>query len=199
VEITAHVGKHWKKFFLHLEIHCGFNVESEAHLWLLHFLFLGRLNQQLKNWIAIWNNHTHSGTNKTPNDMYKQGTLQYGSRSLYLAPLSTQDPVANEEQLTDYGMDWNAFDDNNIRSHHNAYNNIPDESGSANPFLSENPDEMSHVEVPITPCPLSSVNVDQLNNYLQQLPCYHSQNFDQLALLWNYALAYATSVAQNAQ
>ncbi|KAF5344872.1 hypothetical protein D9758_011570 [Tetrapyrgos nigripes] len=162
VEVTAHVGRHWKQFFLHLEINCGFNVENEAHVWLLHFLFLGRLNKQLKDWIAIWNNHTHSGTNKTPNDMYKQGIVQFGNRALphHLAPVSPNDPVANEEELMEYGMDWHDFEDNNIRSHHNGANNLSDDSTGANPFTSETPDEMSHVEVPTTPCPLPAVNME---------------------------------------
>jgi hypothetical protein len=148
------------------------------------------------------NNHAHSGTNKTPSDMYKQGVQQFGVRALphHLAPLSGNDPVGSDEhQLMEYGMDWNAFDDNNIRNHHNESNNVSDDSGASNPFLSETPNEMNHVEVPITPCPLSAMDLGNFDRYLQQLPCYHSSNFDDLALLWNYALAYATQNATATQ
>ncbi|KAF5328464.1 hypothetical protein D9758_017014 [Tetrapyrgos nigripes] len=202
VEVTTHVGQHWKKFFMHLEIHCRYNVDNVGHIWLLHFLFLDRINQQLSDWINVWNFHTHSGTNKTPNDMYHQGIQQFGNRTIdprQLAPLAANDPVVgNEEQLVEYGMDWNAYDQNAIRSHHNEHNNISDGTGAANPFLLETqPEYMNHVEVPSTPCPFSSIDVDNLGRYLQQLPCCHSRDFNDLALLWNYALAYAENAAQN--
>jgi hypothetical protein len=186
VDVTAHVGRQWKEFFRNLEDYYGFVVDNEAHIWLLHHLFLPRLNQALKNWILVWNNHNVSTSNKSPNDMYCQGMMAHGFRGLFPDELAL-------DQLSDYGIDWTAYDQRSIRDHHDQHNPsaVATEDGR-NPFLAEQPETWNYVEVPSTPCPLDAAHLQQLEVYLQQHPCYRSIDWSHLSQLWLDALAYVT-------
>ncbi|KAG6914616.1 hypothetical protein DXG01_016286 [Tephrocybe rancida] len=57
VDVTRGVGKKWKDFFCHLKVHDGLNADLDAHIWLLHYLFLDAINVDLTMWANIWNNH----------------------------------------------------------------------------------------------------------------------------------------------
>lgn len=86
VDVTSGFGKKWKEFFHHLEIYHSLNIHSDLHIWLLHHLFLSRINQDIKDWISAWNYHTMSSqtnTHQTPAAMYMQGMLENGIRGVF--------------------------------------------------------------------------------------------------------------------
>ncbi len=41
-----------------LEAHDGLDINSDAHIWLLHHLFLSAINTDATVWTETWNNHT---------------------------------------------------------------------------------------------------------------------------------------------
>ena len=43
-----------------LESNHGLDVDKDAHIWLLHFLFLGYINIDADAWMRAWNMHTLS-------------------------------------------------------------------------------------------------------------------------------------------
>ena len=58
----------WKAFFVHLEDIHYLDVGNPHHLWLLHFLFLGKLNDDCQQFQHDWNQHPISkrGHNQSP-------------------------------------------------------------------------------------------------------------------------------------
>ncbi|KAJ7885136.1 hypothetical protein B0H14DRAFT_2338856, partial [Mycena olivaceomarginata] len=57
VDVTAQVGVTWAEHFTALEIRYGLDINNVAHIWLLHFLFLGTINTQLAFFAEAWNQH----------------------------------------------------------------------------------------------------------------------------------------------
>ncbi|KAI0767567.1 hypothetical protein C8Q74DRAFT_1203854 [Fomes fomentarius] len=57
-DVTSGFGQKWKNFFIELETHCHLNASDRCHLWLLHFLFKGAINQDASDWVQTWNHHT---------------------------------------------------------------------------------------------------------------------------------------------
>ncbi|KAI0371588.1 hypothetical protein BV20DRAFT_1051599 [Pilatotrama ljubarskyi] len=45
VDVTSGFGSKWKEFFHQLEAQHGLNVDNDAHVWLLHHLFLEAINR----------------------------------------------------------------------------------------------------------------------------------------------------------
>ncbi|KAJ7046261.1 hypothetical protein C8F04DRAFT_1206204 [Mycena alexandri] len=56
-DITAQTGATWADVFIILELHHVLNINSAYHIWLLHFLFLHQINEQLRFFIEAWNQH----------------------------------------------------------------------------------------------------------------------------------------------
>ncbi|PVF98527.1 hypothetical protein CPB86DRAFT_357083 [Serendipita vermifera] len=59
----------------------------DSHIWLLHYLFLDRINQDAIDWAGAWNLHSMrlshgKGGTKSPEDRYFDGMRQYGPRGL---------------------------------------------------------------------------------------------------------------------
>ena len=57
-DTTEGYSQKWKNFFYELETHCRLNPESTWHIWLLHFLFIGAIQEDAQEWVSMWNNHT---------------------------------------------------------------------------------------------------------------------------------------------
>jgi hypothetical protein len=60
VDVTRGFGTKWKVFFQMLESNHGLDLDKDAHIWLLHFLFLGYINSDADAWMRAWNMHTLS-------------------------------------------------------------------------------------------------------------------------------------------
>ena len=185
--MTLGFGGKWKLFFQGLECHDGLDPDLDAHIWLLHYLFLDIINQDAIEWAEAWNNHIlaqRRARHASPRDMFFFGMLEQGVRGFDLG-----DSI---EDVESYGIDWNDFDDPQIRTHHVAENPDPSYADN-NPFLSQLPTHLNHVEVSIPDAPLSMEQIALLRNYLESLPFYNSRNMDDYRLLWISALNFVTT------
>src|SRR5882762_3683013 len=143
VDVTAQVGSKWADFFTLLEPSHGFNINNEAHVWLLHHIFLSRLNQELAFFADSWNHHRiqiRDGPNRSPADMFGFDMLVRGVWGEQVA-----DEVTGEE-LEVYGVDWEALVDDRFL-HSRETNNLTDEGWSS--WLGNNgpPNHLNMVEV----------------------------------------------------
>lgn len=103
VDVTRGFGRKWKDLFRLLETTYGLNVDNERHLWLLHYLFLNRINDDIEAWIGSWNHHTLSSrtqTYQTPSVMYQQGMIQHGFRGVFPEPEGDRQ---GDQAYADYG------------------------------------------------------------------------------------------------
>ena len=57
VDVTAKVGSSWAQHFGMLEIEFDLDVNNARHIWLLHYLFLPCVNEDLMLFVGAWNNH----------------------------------------------------------------------------------------------------------------------------------------------
>lgn len=89
VEVGTQFARRWRAFFQQLEKYHHLNPGSPTHLWLLHHLFLGSINEDCELFQENWNSHPISGlghfqspnvrVHPMPND-----TLAINDRSFYL-------------------------------------------------------------------------------------------------------------------
>ncbi|VDB89332.1 unnamed protein product [Peniophora sp. CBMAI 1063] len=71
--------RQWRAFFMRLERLHHLDVKNQAHLWLLHKLFLPLIDQQCQSFKADWNAHSVSTeSNRTPDDMRLLARLRQG-------------------------------------------------------------------------------------------------------------------------
>jgi hypothetical protein len=190
VDMTAGIGSKWYNFFQLLEVHDGLNVENDTHIWLLHHLFLSRLNQDLDAWIGAWNNHTlarRGQPHSTPTQLYFHGQVENGVRSVFPEPLGNAD-----EDYAAYGIDWADIDNNRIRDHHHLHN--PDDGDRRDPVAGNIPEHMSHVDVPDTRCPFDETQIAHLNTFLSNLPVFNNNDMGSYRSIWIEALRFVTDM-----
>ena len=93
------------------------------------------------------------------------------------------------EDIESYGIDWSDFNNPQIQTHYTMEN--PDSAhADNNPFLSQLPTHLNHVEVPVPDTPLSTEQITLLRNHLQSLSSFGSRNMDDCRLLWITALNF---------
>ena len=200
--MTSGFGRKWKEFFLYLELHHHLDRNNDAHLWLVHHIFLPYINNDASTWAATWNEHTLSSRTESyasPHQKYIHGMLEKGCRALF--PQSAQIPAEDPDQLgedaiTAYGVDWEDMEQNHIMQHH-AEHHQHHQNVIDNPFISNLPDRLSHVSSEDPRCPFEAATVDELNTYLSQLPYLSRCNISDcnaLTQLWIDALVYATNL-----
>ena len=198
VDVTKGFGCKWKDFFEVLEAHDGLNIDSDAHIWLLHHLFLDKINSDAIAWTATWNNHTLSRRNQahqSPQHMYVHGIVKNGVRGVHF---DYEDNVDGNRE--EYGIDWEDIDRPAIRRHHDTFNleNEP-EANNGNPFTVNHPDRLSHIEVPDTRCPFDAHQLHRFNTQLQNLPTIPSNDMHSHRFTWINTLALATTAIASAQ
>ncbi|KAI0794620.1 hypothetical protein C8Q74DRAFT_1315231 [Fomes fomentarius] len=145
-DVTSGFGQKWKNFFIKLETHCHLNASDQCHLWLLHFLFKGAINQDASDWVQTWNHHTmqiKGAPNRSPYNMYLLSLATDGARGAD-ALLETGADIGD---IAEYGIDWAAADDPRIMNH--LLEREPNEWDEVNPFvappLSNRPQRAPHV------------------------------------------------------
>ena len=192
--VTRGFGVKWKDFFQGLEMYDNLDVNLDAHIWLLHFLFLQRINQDAAQWAEAWNHHpiTIRGDHpRTPRDLFFFGMLQHGTHGInFLQPSEESEDIGD---LQEYGIDWEAFDEDDIRNHHHQANSV--EEDVDNPFV-VGPLHLSDVQVPEADCPLTDMQVLELKQALEGLPHYFSTSMYDLRLLWVDALQICHDLLQ---
>ena len=169
VDVTHGFGRKWKNFFQDLEVHDGLNPDSDAHIWLLHYLFLSAINQDALEWAEAWNQHTMSirgERQRSPRDMFFFGMIQNGPRGINRPGQQPIDDQVDAMDIAGYGVDWDALDDEHVRNHHNEAN--PNDAG--NPFEINEPEHLNNVEVNGPECPLSQEQLDYLNAHVDVIP-----------------------------
>jgi len=115
VDITAQIGASWAEAFTCLEVNHGLDINNTHHIWLLHYLFLQSLNQQLSFFAESWNQHQmqiRDGPNRSPADMFGFDMLVHGLRGDH--PFSANEGGMTDEELEVYGVDWEALQSSNV-------------------------------------------------------------------------------------
>jgi hypothetical protein len=101
-DFTRGMGRKWKDFFIDLEENHGFLVGSPSHVWLLHWLFLDAVNEEVQEWVEAWNHHRISlrGTvDRSPRDLFLFSIVQDGMRGMVSNPEIYDEPI--QGNLTD--------------------------------------------------------------------------------------------------
>lgn len=97
-----------KQLFQHLEDEGILHPDSSVELWCLQYVYLPRLNRDLKRFADGWNQHRLSTCGgKTPIQLYVHGMVhnrgqgQTGVEDIFIEPPATDDQVQE-----DFGIDW---------------------------------------------------------------------------------------------
>jgi len=57
-------------FLFHYFVRCGLDVDNNLHMYILHYLFMDRINESLTEFQNVWNNHKlRSVENKSPTQL----------------------------------------------------------------------------------------------------------------------------------
>ena len=87
------------KLFYFLEQHGILDHLNEHHLWALHYVFLPRINQSLKEFVNSWNSHPiRTANHKSPQQLFIAGALV-----LQQSGLTAMDILETIDE--DYGID----------------------------------------------------------------------------------------------
>jgi hypothetical protein len=111
-DVTRGFGAKWKDFFQGLEMYDSVDVNLNAPIWLLHFLFLERISQDALQWAEAWNHHpiTIRGDHpRSPRNLVFFGMLQHGTRGVDFPQSYGESEDIGDIQ--EYGIDWEAFDE----------------------------------------------------------------------------------------
>ncbi|KAJ3507942.1 hypothetical protein NMY22_g16776 [Coprinellus aureogranulatus] len=206
VDVTAQVGSQWQTAFTNLELRHGLNINNPHHIWLLHYLFLPVINQQLSFFAESWNHHRiqiRGGPNRSPADMFGFDMLVHGVRGQQLPPLQRPPPQYEdhdlpEEELEVYGIDWTAFrDDQLLRSLRG--NNSQTEEGTSWIGRTGPPPNLN--EVPLDP-PDAPGQEGQFGQFQQEMGQWIRRLEEQgqdvtIEALWTTGLAAAQHVYGN--
>ncbi|KAJ7589913.1 hypothetical protein C8J56DRAFT_1139619 [Mycena floridula] len=125
VDVTAQVGHTWGSMFDILELHHGLDINNQHHLWLLHHLFLGTINDHLALFTQGWNEHRiqiQGAANRSPNDMFVFDNYIHGVRGHQLD--------MTDDELEVYGIDWEGLNLDRVRESQMANNPQGEDSTS---------------------------------------------------------------------
>jgi hypothetical protein len=189
-DVTEGFGSKWKDFFTDLEANEGLDVDNPAHIWLLHHLFLGSINQDTLAWAEAWNSHKlqmRGEPQQTPQEMFFFSMLEDGPRGLG-GPQSQgeegdSDGLEDGEDVSMFGIDWDEMDNKALMEHHHRHNPIQLD----NPF-SASPSTLSEVVCTPPDCPLLAESVHQLDLYLSQVADINSHSMLVHRNIWIEAL-----------
>ncbi|KAF8159047.1 hypothetical protein K438DRAFT_1441769, partial [Mycena galopus ATCC 62051] len=187
VDVTAQVGATWGDHFTLLEVRYGLDINNVAHIWLLHFLFLGTINTQLTFFAESWNQHRiqiRNGPNRSPTDMFVFDMYVNGVRGDQLPP---EEEDLGEDELEVYGIDWQGLRDDGVL-HSQAQNNLSTEGSSSWVGRTGPPPDLSQV---IVQPPVGTLTEQEATNlYNSFLHLIGSAHDGDIILLWNQALAH---------
>ncbi|KAJ7581385.1 hypothetical protein C8J56DRAFT_793713 [Mycena floridula] len=125
VDVTAQVGHIWASMFNILELCHGLDINDQHHLWLLHHLFLGTINDHLALFVQGWNEHCiqiRGSANRSPNDMFIFDSYIHGVHGHQLD--------MTDEELEVYGIDWEGLNLDRVRESQMANNPQGEDSTS---------------------------------------------------------------------
>ncbi|KAJ7137390.1 hypothetical protein C8R43DRAFT_1097897 [Mycena crocata] len=187
VDVTAQVGAAWADRFILLELRYGLDINSIAHIWLLHFLFLATINSELAFFAESWNQHRiqiRNGPNRSPTDMFVFDMFVNGVRG---DRLPEQEEGLGDSELELYGIDWQGLRDEAVLDSQRQNNSMAEGSTSWVGRVGPPPD-LSEVVVQPPAGTLSEHELLDLNNAFSNL--LGSADEDDIISLWTNALAY---------
>jgi hypothetical protein len=204
VDFTQAVGIKWKIFFEDLEWNHLLDPSRPSHIWLLHWLFLEAINDDVSAWINAWNSHKVSlkgEPDRSPRDMYLFGMVEHGPRGiqhLVTSPPLTDLDEANLENPATFGVDHEIMEDPAL--FHSFLEHNPGEHGHTddrNPFdINGLPAILSEVICEVVNIPLPGNFVQQLQAGLLAIPgiSFATQDMTVRRLLWQNSLQLCTDV-----
>ncbi|KAF7335038.1 Integrase catalytic domain-containing protein [Mycena venus] len=192
-DVTRGFGRKWSQFFLSLEISCGLRPDLDAHVWLIHHLFLPAINQDAQDWARTWNEHKirfDTERTRSPRDMFFFGMIENGLRGFESTPEELADD--NIDDLDAYGVDWEDLNDPDVMGHHAEFNTDQElnHDDIQNPFTNDGPHQLSHVEVVEPLCPFTADQVTLLNGHLALSAHSQSRNMNSRRAVWVDALEF---------
>lgn len=196
-DVTAQIGATWADMFILLELHHGLNINNSSHIWLLHFLFLHQINQQLEFFKESWNQHQiriRDGPSRSPADLFGFDMLAHGVHGTNPILSQEQSEVLSQEELEVYGVDWEALRDDTLLESRQE-NNSPEEDSTS--WIGRNgpPERLNEVPVEPPTGPFSSAEIQVLEATLGHL----AGAVDDAAVghLWREALIVARQMRPN--
>ena len=89
-------------------------MDDQGHVFLLHYIFLPRINKVIESFILGWNSHPlRTEKNWNPTKIWTHGMIdQRNSNVMQVAELQNISDIALDD-LEWYGMDWGAPSPNN--------------------------------------------------------------------------------------
>jgi hypothetical protein len=171
-----------------LEQHHGLNVELDAHIWLLQYLYMGVINEDALQWAATWNQHpmrlpSGQAGGKSPINQYLMGLAENGLRGI--------EDSAYEEDGDDYGIDWADLDNGEL-----VQNILQRRGGLAGENRAHTamaaPPHWSKVEVTSpTRCPIDPIQLQELDRYVHgRLEGLDSTRMDVRRMRWTHGMRY---------
>ncbi|KAJ8088216.1 hypothetical protein PM082_013767 [Marasmius tenuissimus] len=182
-DVTLGFGAKWKYFFQDLEVNESLDVNNNNHIWLLQHLFLHAINNDARVWAESWNRHPitlRQQRSQSLAEMFVFRMMENGMRGMEEIANVNDDHLVDlsaQEDRDAYGIDWQEMEDNTMVDHHNQAN-PPDSEDATNPFDTHIPDHFSHVEVESPDCPLSTEQLQSLNDILYSLPHFQNPDMD---------------------
>ena len=193
-DFTSVVGAKWKLFFEEMEYQAGLQPDLPSHIWLIHHLFLNSLNHDIMDWANSWNSHRMTipghGT-RSPADLRWFSMLQDGARGFSPLNPTEFEPVEDileENEIDEYGIDWETYQDARFQEHHSAAN--PTDTFPENPFITHRPESLSMVHVDESRCPFTQEELDLFEYNFSLLPedIRMSRNMNHRKQLWIWAI-----------
>jgi len=200
VDVTAQVGSLWAEAFTALEVHHGLDINNSHHIWLLHFLFLPAINQQLSFFVESWNQHwiqIHRGHSRSPADMFGFDMLVHGIRGSQLPSEDPEPEPLSLEELEVFGVDWDALRQEQVIA--SVRGSVPvQEEGDGSSWIGQIGPLACLNEVAVEP---SSVTMEdsQLQIFEETVACWSAQEGASISIpsLWLYGLALARLIYGN--
>ncbi|KAJ7088390.1 hypothetical protein B0H15DRAFT_780666 [Mycena belliarum] len=171
-DVTAQIGATWADIFLLLEVHHGLNINNTSHIWLLHYLFLRQINDQLRFFMEAWNQHQiriRDGPSRSPADMFGFDMFVHGVRGTNPGqPPQPQEQDLTLEELEVHGIDWEALRDDSLLE--SRQDNNPSDEGSSSWIGRQGPPEhLNEVPVEAPAGPFSQEELEFLDAVLGHL------------------------------
>ncbi|KAF8180323.1 hypothetical protein K438DRAFT_2171971, partial [Mycena galopus ATCC 62051] len=174
--------------FTLLELQHGLDINNANHIWLLHYLFLPTINDQLTFFMESWNEHRiqiRNGPNRSPADMFGFDMLVHGARGHALPEDFTED------ELEVYGVDWEGLHDEALLN--SQQNNNTTEDGWSSWLDRVGPPEhLNEVPVEAPATPLQPHDLAILDQIVE--PWRGLGSDAEIVDLWNNALAYCSTL-----
>lgn len=185
--MKGYVGK-WVEFFKDLEQFHGLDTNSEQHIWLLHYLFLGMINEDALKWSAAWNQHCMRlpGDQRggiSPLYQFIMGMAENGLRGV------EPDDPQYEMDGGEYGVDWEGLQDRELLQNLRERRQRRNEHLEPNPIPA--PPRWSRVEVNApAQSPLNVEQIQELFEYVCGRVDAASVRMDDRRQIWIHALRY---------